>query len=50
MGGRRSGLRLRRDSLLDQRREQPAERRHNRGIAKVDVARRIIALTYYGGA
>ena len=39
---------LRRDSLLHQRREQIAERRNNRKIAKVAVARRIITLTYYG--
>jgi transposase len=39
---------LRRDSLLHQRREQLAERRNNRKIAKVAIARRIITLTYYG--
>jgi transposase len=39
---------LRRDSLLHQRREQIAERRNNRKIAKVAIARRIITLTYYG--
>lgn len=39
---------LRRDSILHQRREQIAERRNNRKIAKVAVARRIITLTYYG--
>ena len=50
MGGRRSGHRLRRDSLPDQRRERCSERRYNRRIAKVDIARRIIALKYYGGA
>ena len=39
---------LRRDSQLHQRREQIAERRNNRKIAKVAIARRIITLTYYG--
>ena len=39
---------LRRDSLLHQRRERLAERRNNRKIAKVAIARRIITLTYYG--
>lgn len=39
---------LRRDSVLHQRREHLAERRNNRKIAKVAVARRIITLTYYG--
>jgi transposase len=39
---------LRRDSLLHQHREQIAERRNNRKIAKVAIARRIITLTYYG--
>jgi transposase len=39
---------LRRDSPLHQRREVLAERRGNRRIAKVAIARRIITLVYYG--
>ena len=39
---------LRRDSPLHQRRELIADRRNNRKIAKVAIARRIITLTYYG--
>jgi transposase len=39
---------LRRDSPLHQRREVLAQRRGNRRIAKVAIARRIITLVYYG--
>jgi hypothetical protein len=39
---------LRTDSPLHQQRERIAERRNNRKIAKVAIARRIITLTYYG--
>jgi transposase len=39
---------LRHDSPLHQRRELLAERRGNRRIAKVAIARRIITLVYYG--
>jgi transposase len=43
-----SAQKLRKDSVLHQRREQLAERRNNRRIAKVAIARRIITLVYYG--
>ena len=39
---------LRRDSLLNAEREQLAERRNNRKIAKVGDRPQIITLTYYG--
>lgn len=39
---------LRRDSWLHEQREQLAERRNSRQIAKTAIARRIITLTYYG--
>jgi transposase len=43
-----SAEKLRRDSILHQRRERLAERRNNRRVAKVAIARRIITLVYYG--
>ena len=43
-----SAQKLRKDSMLHQRREQLAERRNNRRIAKVVIARRIVTLVYYG--
>ncbi len=39
---------LRKDTVLHQRRERLAERRNSRSIAKVAVARKIITLAYYG--
>lgn len=39
---------LRKDSVLYQRRERIAERRNSRSIAKVAAARKIITLAYYG--
>jgi transposase len=43
-----SAQKLRRDSHLHRRREHLAERRNNRRVAKVAIARRIITLVYYG--
>ena len=43
-----SAQKLRRDSVLHERRERLAERRNNRRVAKVAIARRIITLVYYG--
>jgi len=43
-----SAQKLRKDSVLHQRREHLAERRNNRRIAKVAIARRIVTLVYYG--